>query len=721
MSVSWAPLSSSSLALRLLFPLFLILIKTPRSQGVDNYTSCSGRFSCGDVNGVSYPFWGGNRGSSCGYPELELKCENGSDTTILIEGVKYRVLEVYPNSAQVLTIAREDYMQGLCPTNFLNTTLDSSLFQITDGYTNLTLLYGCQQSVFLPFLGQFSCPVQGVSYTAGYVLSGLSVSIIPCFKSVVVPVSSYFWNIVGNTSSGLSELLQHGFEVQLKVDSEACVECTRSNGVCGYDPASKGTTCYCPDQFFASKTCNSSTSAPTPEATTTKSTQGKESKSLSIGLGIGGAGFVAILLGFLFVCLVRKKKKKAAFEVQTKDLHSTPSSKNLLISSNFTRSIPSYPSFKSDLEKGSTYFGVKVFEYVELEEATKNFDPSRELGDGGFGTVYYGELRDGRVVAVKRLYENNLRRVEQFMNEVDILTRLQHQNLVKLYGCTSRRSRELLLVYEYIPNGTVADHLHGKQASSNFLPWRVRLNIAVETADALTYLHASDVIHRDVKTNNILLENDFRVKVADFGLSRLFPTDVSHISTAPQGTPGYVDPEYYQCYQLTDKSDVYSFGVVLCELLSSRPAVDTNRHRQDINLANMSVNRIQNRTLHELIDPSLGFETDYAVRRMITLAAELAFRCLQEERDMRPTMEEVLDSLKRIGTEQIKEQKAEVMDEVLDTLRGFQYKNATVKKAEVIDIRSDDVGLLKNMPPLFSPDSEVSPIWGSSSTPPNSI
>ncbi|KAL3719449.1 hypothetical protein ACJRO7_004415 [Eucalyptus globulus] len=717
MSVSWAPPSSSSLALRLLFPLFLILIKTPRSQGVDNYTSCSGRFSCGDVDGVGYPFWGGNRGSSCGYPELELNCENGSNTTIVIKDVKYRVLGVYSYPKLVLRIARDDYMQGLCPTNFLNTTLDPSLFQITEGYTNFTLLYGCQ-SVF-PAL--FSCPVQGVQYTAGYVSSWLSFGIGACFKSVVVPVSSSIGSYMGNSLSSLDGLLQHGFEVQLKVDSEACVECTQSNGVCGYDPASKGTACYCPDQFFGSKTCGSSTSAPTPEATTTKSTQGKESKSLSIGLGIGGAGFVAILLGFLFVCLVRKKKKKAAFEVQTKDLHSTPSSKNLLISSNFTRSIPSYPSLKSDLEKGSTYFGVKVFEYVELEEATKNFDPSRELGDGGFGTVYYGELRDGRVVAVKRLYENNLRRVEQFMNEVDILTRLQHQNLVKLYGCTSRRSRELLLVYEYIPNGTVADHLHGKQASSNFLPWRVRLNIAVETADALTYLHASDVIHRDVKTNNILLENDFRVKVADFGLSRLFPTDVSHISTAPQGTPGYVDPEYYQCYQLTDKSDVYSFGVVLCELLSSRPAVDTNRHRQDINLANMSVNRIQNRTLHELIDPSLGFETDYAVRRMITLVAELAFRCLQEERDMRPTMEEVLDSLKRIGTEQIKEQKAEVMDEVLDTLRGFQYKNATVKKAEVIDIRSDDVGLLKNMPPLFSPDSELSPIWGSSSTPPNSI
>ncbi|KAH0983539.1 hypothetical protein GBA52_010716 [Prunus armeniaca] len=264
-----------------------------------------------------------------------------------------------------------------------------------------------------------------------------------------------------------------------------------------------------------------------------------------------------------------------------------------------------------------------------------------------------GKLQDGRVVAVKRLYENNFKRVEQFMNEVEILTRLEHRNLVKLYGCTSRRSRELLLVYEYIPNGTVADHLHGKRVESGFLSWPVRLSIAIETADALAFLHRNDVIHRDVKTNNILIDNDFCVKVADFGLSRLFPNDVTHVSTAPQGTPGYVDPEYYQCYQLTDKSDVYSFGVVLIELISSLQAVDTNRHRHDINLANMAINKIQNHLVNELVDPLLEFETNHVVRGMATAVAELAFRCLQQERDMRPTMDEVLDGLRAIQNEDL--------------------------------------------------------------------
>uniref|UniRef100_A0A2N9HQJ6 Protein kinase domain-containing protein n=1 Tax=Fagus sylvatica TaxID=28930 RepID=A0A2N9HQJ6_FAGSY len=187
-----------------------------------------------------------------------------------------------------------------------------------------------------------------------------------------------------------------------------------------------------------------------------------------------------------------------------------------LLELSFLLSISSDPSAISDYERGGIYYGVHVFTYTELEEATNNFDSAKELGDGGFGTVYYGKLRDGREVAVKRLYEHNCRRVEQFMNEIAILTRLRHSNLVSLYGCTSRHSRELLLVYEYVPNGTVADHLHGELAKPGALPLLTRMNIAIETATALVYLHASDIIHRDVKTNNILLDNNFSVKVAGF-------------------------------------------------------------------------------------------------------------------------------------------------------------------------------------------------------------
>ncbi|MCD7454795.1 hypothetical protein HAX54_026089 [Datura stramonium] len=357
--------------------------------------------------------------------------------------------------------------------------------------------------------------------------------------------------------------------------------------------------------------------------------------------------------------------------------------------------------FPRELEVESKYFGfqVPVFTYAELNEATNNFDPSNELGDGGFGTVYYGKLYDGREVAVKCLYEHNCKRMQQFITEIEILTRLRHQNLVSLYGCTSRRSRELLLVYEYIPNGTVADHLHSERAAEGLLTWPIRMNIAVETASALAYLHASDVIHRDVKTNNILLDNNFRVKVADFGLSRLFPNNVSHISTAPQGTLGYVDPEYHECYQLTDKSDVYSFGVVLIELISSMPAVDINRHKHEINLANLAINRIQRCAFDELIDPLLGYAPDTLVKRMTISVAKLAFRCLQLDKDIRPTMNEVLDILRKIQGGEFHQ-----TEKRFDTSASFNLFKSKSVNIPPFSPESDEVALLKKVKFLSSSD-----------------
>ncbi|KAL6186551.1 hypothetical protein ACLB2K_042671 [Fragaria x ananassa] len=185
------------------------------------------------------------------------------------------------------------------------------------------------------------------------------------------------------------------------------------------------------------------------------------------------------------------------------------------------------------------------------------------------------------------------------------------------------------------------------------------MNIAIETANALSYLHASDILHRDVKTRNILLDNNLCVKVADFGLPRNFPLDITHVSTAPQGTPGYVDPQYHQCYQLTSKGD----GVVLIELISSMPAVDITRQRDEINLSNLALDKIQKGLYNELLDSSLGFESDDEVKRMTILVAELAFQCLQQDNNMRPTMCEVLETLKIIESR---------MDVPENLRRGFE-------------------------------------------------
>lgn len=366
-------------------------------------------------------------------------------------------------------------------------------------------------------------------------------------------------------------------------------------------------------------------------------------------------------------------------------------------------------------ETGSKYFGVPLFSYDELRKATNNFDHNKELGDGGFGTVYFGKLPDGREVAVKRLYEHNYRRVEQFMNEVNILTTLRHKNLVSLYGCTSRHSRELLLVYEYISNGTIACHLHGELAKPDLLPWSIRIKIAIETANALAYLHASGIIHRDVKTSNILLDGNFGVKVADFGLSRLFPEDATHVSTAPQGTPGYLDPEYHQFYQLTSKSDVYSFGVVLIELISSKPAVDINRSREEINLSTLATKKIQESAIDELVDPSLGFHSDSEVNRMIVSVAELAFQCLQKDKELRPSMEEVLDELRRIESGK---DGVEVVEEA--DVDGVGSSHSIIQPPPVSP-EWDEVGLLKNLKIMKHPSSPntVTDKWESINTTPN--
>ncbi|KAL8476657.1 hypothetical protein ACS0TY_029084 [Phlomoides rotata] len=646
----------------------LVLLRIPSflCQNNDQYQTCNQPFQCGRLSEIGYPFYGGNRPVSCGYPGFELDCQGGDHPLINISSITYRVLKI-DNSTQTLQVSRNDLWSNICPGFFSNTTLNFTLFDFyrPANDRNITLYYGCPLlSVSANYM--FNC--SGFNTNIFNFFGTVEQSLQLCSSLIYVPVNQNAYRELANPTFAsvvrLESSLESGFSIQWSADNQRCDNCKVSGGVCGYNQTTTSFSCHCSNGTSES-TCFGLETGDRNGTTSGNGSRSSSGSSLKIGLPIVGA----VLAGAGFAWLVfycRKQKKQRTQHLGSQSTQTTSSKMSTPPLLKFTTSIPSYPSSMSDLGRGSTYFGVQVFDYSELEVATDNFNPSRELGDGGFGTVYYGVLSDGREVAVKLLYENNFKRVEQFMNEVEILTKLRHKNLVTLHGCTSKRSRQLLLVYEYIPNGTVADHLNGNRSKSGRLSWPVRLNIAIETAEALAYLHKSEIIHRDVKTNNILLDNDFHVKVADFGLSRLFPTNATHVSTAPQGTPGYVDPEYYQCYQLTEKSDVYSFGVVLIELISSLQAVDTNRHRHDINLANMAINKIQNHALHELVDSSLGFETSSAARRMATLIAELAFRCLQQEKDPRPSMEEVLEALRRIQNEDLNAHKVEIVDIFVD-------------------------------------------------------
>ena len=217
----------------------------------------------------------------------------------------------------------------------------------------------------------------------------------------------------------------------------------------------------------------------------------------------------------------------------------------------------------------------RVFSSKKLEKATENFSVNRVLGQGGQGTVYKGMLVDGRIVTVKKSKVVDEDKVEEFINEVVILSQINHRNIVKLLGCCLE-TEVPVLVYEFIPNGNLFEHLHESDDDYTMATWVMRLRIAVDIAGALSYLHSaasSPVYHRDIKSTNIMLDERYRAKVSDFGSSRSVTVDHTHFTTVVAGTVGYVDPEYFQSSQFTDKSDVYSFGVVLVELITGQKPV----------------------------------------------------------------------------------------------------------------------------------------------------
>ncbi|XP_056165103.1 LEAF RUST 10 DISEASE-RESISTANCE LOCUS RECEPTOR-LIKE PROTEIN KINASE-like 1.2 [Syzygium oleosum] len=645
---------------------FIAILEDPVESSLDevSYEVCKTHSCKGNCLNISYPFYIPGEGRElCGYRGFEITCEGTKATyaTYTVKSISYEESSI--------ELVRQRDTSCFAPRPFIFVPINIFLNNSFSLHPKLLFFYNCTNPSSFPF------PTSPVSCTSNATYN-ISVALKPpnstfyrqnnsCLSVSAVPVQlkEGFSNQTIKDVN-YKELLGNGFQLKWDIlTNKICTGCRESGGRCG---RSRDTDflCYCPHGTNNPRDCNSG--------------GGNRRLWWKIGPGIG-IGSLAIVL---FSYMIHLKRKNASLKFHLRN--STP-----------------YPHSHSDMEESSVYFEVPIFTSAELEEATNNFSASNELGDGGFGTVYYGKPRDGRDVAVKRLYEHSYRRVKQFMNEVEILTRLQHKNLVSLYGCTSRHSRELLLVYEYISNGTVADHIHGQRAnSSSTLPWKIRMDIAIETATALAYLHASDIVHRDVKTNNLLLDKNFGVKVADFGLSRLFPDDVSHISTAPQGTPGYVDPEYHQCYQLTEKSDIYSFGVVLVELVSSKPAVDKSRERHEINLANFAINKIQKCAFGELIDPNLGFESDSEINRMTTSVAELAFLCLQLDKEMRPPMDEVLEELKAIACDD------NAADIFVDADKG-----EGVLAPSPPDY--DDSQLLKYMRSTHSPVS-VTQKWGSS-------
>ncbi|CAI0455133.1 unnamed protein product, partial [Linum tenue] len=284
------------------------------------------------------------------------------------------------------------------------------------------------------------------------------------------------------------------------------------------------------------------------------------------------------------------------------------------------------------------------FKYETLEKATDYFSLSKKLGQGGAGTVFIGSLPNGQTVAVKRLIFNTSQWVEEFFNEVNLISGIQHKNLVKLLGC-SIEGPESLLVYEYVPNKSLDQFLFEKNSKVVTLSWKQRLNIVVGAAEGLAYLHGERgspvrIIHRDIKSSNVLLDEDFNAKIADFGLVRHFGADKSHLSTGIAGTIGYMAPEYLVRGQLTEKADVYSFGVLVLEIVSGK------RCNAVIGESNSLLQAVwfyyRTNRLIEAVDSSL--DSDFPADEALTVL-RIGLLCSQASVSLRPSMGQVIEML----------------------------------------------------------------------------
>ncbi|XP_043694987.1 cold-responsive protein kinase 1-like [Telopea speciosissima] len=331
-------------------------------------------------------------------------------------------------------------------------------------------------------------------------------------------------------------------------------------------------------------------------------------KTIIIGCTAGGVGFL-LLLGIFFIFLLRSKKAKQ--------------------------------SDKGDTLGATELRGPVSFAYRDLEKATGDFSQENKLGEGGFGGVYKGVLKNGKIVAVKKLTIGQSTRAKaDFASEVKLISNVHHRYVVRLLGCCSK-GPELVLVYEYMANSSLDRFIFGEKRGT--LNWKQRFNIIVGMARGLAYLHEEFhvcIIHRDIKSSNILLDDDFQPKIADFGLARFQPGNQSHLSTGFAGTLGYTSPEYALHGQLSEKVDTYSYGVVVLEIISGRKSNDLKLEPATQYLLERAWTLYEDDKLMNLVDESLNPE-EYDANE-VKKSIEIALQCTQSSVASRPAMSEVV-------------------------------------------------------------------------------
>ncbi|XP_027110922.1 wall-associated receptor kinase-like 20 [Coffea arabica] len=592
---------------------------------------------CPDCGATPVPYPLSTR-PTCGDQLYKLRCSAGS---LLFDTLNntYPVTSVSPQ-LQRLTIQPSPFLPSTCITADISTQgvqLNSSLpFNITS--SNTILYLNCTQTLLSSPL---NCTSSSLCHTfingtrnvsdggacenseicCTFRAGGSSTSYSIRVRDAGCRAYRAFVNL--DYSLPVSRWPQPGLELQWVSPSEPIcrnqTDCD-SESTCGPDPNSNSGVrrCFCNSGLHwdgIAGLCSKDVTCQDPDGC------GSSRTGLIAGLSTGlGAGLILAVIGFLLY--KRHQRVKEAKDRLAREREEILNS------------------------GGGKY--AKIFSGKEIKKATNNFSRDRLLGVGGYGEVYRGILADGTVVAIKCAKLGNTKGTDQVLNEVRILCQVNHKSLVGLLGCCVELEQPLM-VYEYVPNGTLLDHLQGLNRKP--LAWTARLIIARATAEGLAYLHFSavpSIYHRDVKSSNILLDDKLNAKVSDFGLSRLAHTDLSHISTCAQGTLGYLDPEYYRNYQLTDKSDVYSFGVVLLELLTSQKAIDFNRPEDDVNLAVYVQRLVEEEKIMDAVDPILKQGASTLELDTMKALGFLAMGCLEQRRQDRPSMKEVAEEIEYI-------------------------------------------------------------------------
>ncbi|XP_055804325.1 proline-rich receptor-like protein kinase PERK8 [Solanum dulcamara] len=396
---------------------------------------------------------------------------------------------------------------------------------------------------------------------------------------------------------------------------------------------------------------------PNPAITADSSTRNGGGNKTGSVVAIGVvAGFLAFSLVIIAVWFTRRRKKRErSFNLNylgPSPFASSPNSDTSFLRSRSQHSTYLAPTgsqsnFMYSPDHGGIGNSRSCFTYEELSEATNGFSPDSVLGEGGFGCVYKGVLNDGREVAVKQLKSGSGQGEREFRAEVEIISRVHHRHLVSLVGyCISEQQR--LLVYDYVPNNTLDHHLHGKGMPT--MDWATRVKVAAGAARGLAYLHEDchpRIIHRDIKTSNILLDINFEAQVADFGLARLAgDASSTHVTTRVMGTFGYLAPEYASSGKLTEKSDVYSYGVVLLELITGRKPVDQSQPLGDESLVEWArpvlAHALETENFEDVVDPRLG--NNFVASEMFRMI-EAAAACVRHSGSKRPRMSQVVRAL----------------------------------------------------------------------------